>query len=195
MAALDCSTITVGVTVTDCGESATPGTTGRLILLSYTDIDRTASTVAMNVITDLLLKTGKLGYEVDSLPDADVGTTTLVAGTYKSSFAHSVVARIFIKNEEVKKFVNQFTAARVVAIVENNEKGTDGSVKWEVYGWDSGLRLTDLESTTAMADGVVYGLTLATPDTGREGSIPKSFFKTDETTTDAAIDSLITPTP
>ncbi len=190
--AIDCSTIKVGVSVTDCADDATPGTTGRLILLSYTDIDRAGSTVASNVITELLLKAGKLGYEVHSLPDADVGSTSLVAGTYKNSFSHNIVARVFIKTEQTKEFVNQFTSARVVGLLENSEAGADGAVKWEVYGWDSGLKLTELESTTAMADGVVYGLTLATPETGREGSIPKSFFKTDEATTDAAIESLIT---
>jgi hypothetical protein len=191
MAGLDCSKIKTGFTNQVCGKPAIAGTTARVILLSYSDVDKSKSVVTDNVISSLILKAGATGYEVDSLPNATVGSDTINAGTYLKTHQHNVVVRIFKKSEAAKKFVNGLTNARVIAIVENNDTGDNGDTKYEVYGWDSGLELTEITVTTEMTDGVAYQVTLANGTIAQEGSLPMSLFNTDEKTTDLMVDGLL----
>ena len=191
MAGLDCSKIKTGFTNQVCGKPAIAGTTARVILLSYSDVDKPKSVVTDNVISSLILKTGAIGYEVDSLPNATVGSDTINAGTYLKTHQHNVVVRIFKKSEAAKKFVNGLTNARVIAIVENNDTGDNGDTKYEVYGWDSGMELTEITVTTEMTDGVAYQVTLANGTIAQEGSLPMSLFNTDEQTTDLMVEGLL----
>ena len=191
MAGLDCSKIKTGFINQMCGKPAIAGTTARVILLSYSDVDKSKSVVIDNVISSLILKAGATGYEVDSLPNATVGSDTINAGTYLKTHQHNVVVRIFKKSEAAKKFVNGLTNARVIAIVENNDTGDNGDTKYEVYGWDSGLELTEITVTTEMTDGVAYQVTLANGTIAQEGSLPMSLFNTDEKTTDLMVNGLL----
>lgn len=191
MPGLDCSKIKTGFTNQVCGKPAIAGTTARVILLSYSDVDKSKSVVNDNVIFSLILKAGAIGYEVDSLPNATVGSDTINAGTYLKTHQHNVVVRIFKKSEAAKKFVNGLTNARVIAIVENNDTGDNGDTKYEVYGWDSGLELTEITVTTEMTDGVAYQVTLANGTIAQEGSLPMSLFNTDEKTTDLMVEGLL----
>lgn len=191
MAGLDCSKIKTGFINQVCGKPAIAGTTARVILISYSDVDKSKSVVSDNVISSLILKAGATGYEVDSLPNATVGSDTINAGTYLKTHQHNVVVRIFKKSEAAKKFVNGLTNARVIAIVENNDTGDNGDTKYEVYGWDSGLELTEITVTTEMTDGVAYQVTLANGTIAQEGSLPMSLFNTDEKTTDLMVDGLL----
>ena len=191
MAGLDCSKIKTGFINQVCGKPAIAGTTARVILLNYSDVDKSKSVVTDNVISSLILKAGATGYEVDSLPNATVGSDTINAGTYLKTHQHNVVVRIFKKSEAAKKFVNGLTNARVIAIVENNDTGDNGDTKYEVYGWDSGLELTEITVTTEMTDGVAYQVTLANGTIAQEGSLPMSLFNTDEATTDLMVDGLL----
>lgn len=191
MAGLDCSKIKTGFINQVCGKPAIAGTTARVILLSYSDVDKSKSVVTDNVISSLILKAGATGYEVDSLPNATVGSDTINAGTYLKTHQHNVVVRIFKKSEAAKKFVNGLTNARVIAIVENNDTGDNGDTKYEVYGWDSGLELTEITVTTEMTDGVAYQVTLANGTIAQEGSLPMSLFNTDEGTTDLMVEGLL----
>lgn len=191
MAGLDCSKIKTGFINQVCGKPAIAGTTARVILLSYSDVDKSKSVVTDNVISSLILKAGATGYEVDSLPNATVGSDTINAGTYLKTHQHNVVVRIFKKSEAAKKFVNGLTNARVIAIVENNDTGDNGDTKYEVYGWDSGLELTEITVTTEMTDGVAYQVTLANGTIAQEGSLPMSLFNMDEKTTDLMVEGLL----
>lgn len=191
MAGLDCSKIKTGFINQMCGKPAIAGTTARVILISYSDVDKLKSVVSDNVISSLILKAGATGYEVDSLPNATVGSVTINAGTYLKTHQHNVIVRIFKKSEAAKKFVNGLTNSRVIAIVENNDTGDNGDTKYEVYGWDSGLELTEITVTTEMTDGVAYQVTLANGTIAQEGSLPMSLFNTDEATTDLMVDGLL----
>lgn len=195
MAGLDCSKIKTGFINQVCGKPAIAGTTARVILISYSDVDKSKSVVTDNVISSLILKAGATGYEVDSLPNATVGSDTINAGTYLKTHQHNVVVRIFKKSEAAKKFVNGLTNARVIAIVENNDTGDNGDTKYEVYGWDSGLELTEITVTTEMTDGVAYQVTLANGTIAQEGSLPMSLFNTNEKTTDLMVDGLLAECP
>ncbi len=190
-----CSNIHAGFVMDNCEDGATPGTSGRILLINYADIDRALSKMSAtdaNVIEDLILKEGATAYEVDSMPGSAVlGESGLVVGTYKSGFSHSVTGRIFKKNEDAKTFINQLPNALIVALVENMNRGDAGDTKYEVYGWDNGLRLTEHTGSTDMPDDAPYTFVIATGENAREATLPKSFFKTDEATTDTAVDALL----
>lgn len=183
--------------MTACGKPALAGTAARVILLNYTDIDKALSeenATDPNIIETIVLEAGAKGYEVDSLPNATVGEDTINVGTYNRTHQHNLTVRIFKKSEAAKKFVNGLTNSRVVAIVQNNDRGDAGDTKYEIYGWDSGLELNDLTASTEMADGVAYLFTIGSGTIAQEASLPKSFFNTDEATTDTAVEALLTAT-
>jgi hypothetical protein len=71
------------------------------------------------------------------------------------------------------------------------ETGTAGEIKYEVYGWDSGLVANELTATTDMADETVYTIKMGSGPKSKEGTLPKSFFDTDIATTELAVTALL----
>ncbi len=191
--ATECGIISAGLIAAICGKAPASGSGKRVFLLNYDDIDRAESTVTGDVLTALVLKTGKVAYLFESLSKATTGEATFARGTYFNLYDHAVTLRVFTKNQVSKNFINVLADARIVAVVENNEEGDAGEVKFEVYGWDSGLTLAELPFTTTFADSVVYSAKVASDDDSKEGQLPKSFFVTNSVTTEQALTALITP--
>jgi hypothetical protein len=189
---MDCSKITQGLQAVNCGKPPVAGTGTRVILLNYADVDKSLSVEANNVISEILLKSGAIGYAFESLDNTNTGESSYNKTTYYGNWQHDLTMRILVKNEDAKTFVNEMNGARVVAIVENKEMGVDGEVKYEVYGWDAGLELNECTATTEMADGVVYQLKMGSGTNSKESTLPKSVFDTSLTKTEAMLDSLIT---
>ena len=88
--------------------------------------------------------------------------------------------------------LDKLAQGKFVVIVKNLSNAEDAT-KYEVYGWDNGLKCTALDKNTADGDGVIYSFTLASDENAREGSIPKSFFKTSLTVTETALSALLPP--
>lgn len=194
---MNCSELTTGLVAAECNTNATAGLEDEVILLNFADVNKASSTVSDdNIISSIVMHTGKTGFEFETFGKAyDEAGATFVKGTYRNTWQHNLPLRIFVKNENAKKFVNEFGAgAKIIAIVKNKEAGTDGEVKYEAYGWDNGMELNESTNTVAMTDGVVYTLTVGSSDTAQEGSLPKTVFDTDLTTTEEMIDALL-PTP
>jgi hypothetical protein len=189
---MDCSRITQGLQAVVCGQPAIPGTGPRVILINYSDIDRSLSTVNGNVISSIILKEDATGYDFASLDNANLGEVSYNKGTYFGNWQHDLTMRVFAKNEVSKKFVNSLNGARVVAVVENKESGSDGGVKYEAYGWDAGLELNEGTASTDMADMVVYQIKAGSGANSKEGSLPKSVFATDLDHTETMLNALVT---
>lgn len=186
----ECGQITAGLVTAVCGKAPASGTAKKVVLVNFEDIDKAASTITGNVASAVVLKSGKKGYLLESKPKATSGAASFSKGTYFDAFEHSVTLRVFTKNQATKDFMNSLIGARVIAIVDNNEMGDAGETKYEVYGWDAGLVLSELPWATELSDSVVYSATLKSDDASKEGQLPLSFFTTDLATTEAAIDSL-----
>ncbi len=190
---MDCSKLTAGLVAAECNKPAVAGAEGEVILINFQDIDKVNSEVENNVIESIAMNGSKKGMAFTtygkSLDEAGVSFTK---GTYRNSWTHTVPLRIFVKNEEAKQFVNEFGAgARVVAILKNKEAGGSGEVKYEAYGWDNGLELSEVTATLAMEEGVVYSMTIASSETAQEGTLPKSVFAEDAETTETLISALV----
>lgn len=191
---MDCAKIAAGLTAAECGKMATSGTGTKVVLMNYDDIDKASSTVSSGVCTSLVLAADKLAYLFESIDKATTGEATFAKGTYIDSYDHAVTLRIFIKDQTSKDFINSLTNARVVAIVENRATGVSGNTKYEVYGWDSGLKLSENAFTTDFADNVVFTAKLASDDNSKEGQLPLSYFITDLAGTETALAGLYTVT-
>ena len=188
---MDCSTIAAGLIAVNCAKSSVPGTGSKVYLLSYTEVNRVLSTVTNNVISAIIMAATKKGYVFETLDNSVDGDTALVNGTYYSDFDQSLMLRVFSKSQLSKTFVESLKLARVVAICENKETGIAGEIKYEAYGWDSGLELMEMKSSTLMADKVAFELKLGSGAKAKETSLPKSVFITDITATEAMLAGLI----
>jgi hypothetical protein len=188
---MDCSEITAGLVAANCARSSVPGTGSKVYLLSYSDVNRITSTVTANVISSILMQATKKGYIFETIDNSVTGDTALVKGTYYSDFDQSLMCRVFAKTQASKAFVESLKLARLVAIVENKETGTAGEIKYEAYGWDSGLELMEMKSNTNMADKVVYEFKLGSGAKAKETSLPKSVFITSIAATETMLAGLI----
>lgn len=188
--ALTCGQLTSGLIAATCGKAPSSGTGAKVFLMNYADIDKKNSTVENGVISSIVLHSGKTAYEFESMPKSTLGEATFARGTYFNTFDHAVTLRVFTKNAESKAFMSNLANSRIVAIVENADFGTNGEVKYEVYGWDSGLTLSELSFSTTYSDSTVYAAKMASEDESKEGALPHSFFDTDIDTTEQALQSL-----
>lgn len=189
----DCSKISAGLAAASCDAVAVPGTASRLILLNYSDIDRTAVTEANNIVSALALSGAAVGYAFESLPDATVGSFALVAGTYINQYDHTIDGRIFVKSEAAKAFLNSLKNARVVAIVENKSfNAADATpIKYEIYGLSSGLEVSEVAGTTTFEDQTVATFKMTSGETAKEGTLPKTLFVTSVSATDTLVSGLL----
>ena len=150
---MDCSNIAAGLVAAQCDKAPIGGTASKVYMINFADIDRDSSTVTNNVISALVLKTGKIGFAFESLEDSTVGEFSANIGTYFANWQHDVTLRIFAKSQDAKNFLDSSLQARVVLVVENREAG---NTKFECYGFDSGLKISECTGSTELADGVVY---------------------------------------
>lgn len=188
---MDLSQITAGLVAVSASRSAIAGTGSKVYLLSYSDINKATSVVTENVISSIVMNATKKGYIFETLDNSIDGTTDLVKGTYYPDFDQKLPLRIFSKTQAAKKFVESLKLARVVAIIENKEIGATGELKYECYGWDAGLELMSMTSSTAMPDKVVFDMVLGSGAKSKETSLPKSVFITDLAATETMLAGLI----
>lgn len=185
---MNCGKISKSLILASCA-AAIVGVGKRIIFVNYDDIDREASQVSGNVCSDLVLKSGANGFAYESEKNSWETSSPLVNGTYKKRFDHSVLGRIFLRTQEIKDELIAMANSKVVAIVENLDNTAE--TKYEIYGYDSGLEMTDLQSVSTDADGVLYSFTAASGTNAKESQLPLSFFKTSLEATETALNALI----
>lgn len=171
-----------------CGFAPVGGTTSSVYIINFEDIDRVATDVEGNVVSALSLVTGAKAYEFVSKDNATTGSATYNRGTYFNTLDHSVTIRAFIRNQQTKDFVAQLNGARVVVVIENingnafsvSADGTmtndaSQSVKYEIWGFDAGLTLSELPYSTELSDSTYFSATLSTDENNKEGDMPKTY--------------------
>lgn len=177
-----CGRIVNNLIMQQCGKAAASGTDARVWIANYEDVNIAGSTVTDGVVSNIVMKGDNKFYRLESKARSTEGAATFATGTYGGTFDHSVTLRAFTKDQEVKDFMNTLKDARVLIIVENIENGKDktgafnGGTKFEVYGWDSGLVLTEMPWSTTLSDTVTYTATLASDENSKEGQLPLSVF-------------------
>lgn len=185
----NCANISKNLVLSQCA-AGVAAVEPELILINFDDVDRGESEVDGNVISELVLASSKKGYKYTSAKNAMETDSPLVKGTYRNAFDHKVVARVFDKTQDIKDELIKLKEGKVIAIVKNVDKRND-ETRYEVYGWENGLEMADLQAASTDADGVIYNITLQSGDNAKESQLPMSLFASTLAATETMIAGLI----
>lgn len=180
---MDCGKITAAFVGGACGKLPIGGTGTRVALFNYADI-ASYDTTDDGVIESLALVQGAKGYLFETIENSPQGDATFEQGTYVSAYTHQVTLRIFKDNIAARAWCNSMKDARLVAIVERREAG---EAHWEVYGIESGLKLSENTYSTSYSDNVVLAPVLASDDTSKESALPAIYFVDSPEATTASV--------
>lgn len=190
-----CGRIITDIVDGDCSKTA-GGVTGDIWLFDYDDIDRVATTISEDgSLSSLALKANATGVKFKTIGKADEGQASLVAGTYVNGFAHQIQHRILSRTNEGKATLAGLSNTRLVMVAKNTSNDGDAKQKFEVYGFDTGIVMTQCNYSTTIPDGIVYDTIFATADGSMESTLPRALFITDDSETEAMLNSLLTATP
>lgn len=125
--------------------------------MNRADVDFAATvfnSTKKNVIETLAMKTGKKAYKVVVPGKAPfTGTkTSLVAGTYRSSFTNTVAIVILANDPDVcADVIDGLANGTYVVVLENKYKGlqkedSPGDAAFQVYGYYQGLTATAIDN-------------------------------------------------
>jgi hypothetical protein len=194
--AIDCGKLAMGVIGKDCDNPLVMGLKGEVVLFNQSDIDLTETTVEDGIITNLVLKTGTKAYKAEMLDKTTTANIALAKGAYSNGWDQNVTLRVLDIAPEVKKFIEQLSDSKVVAVVQNNyaklNSATEkGITVYEAYGFYTGLELNENTRDTEDADTKGgYVITLGCNDNVKEPTLPVTIFNTDLETTQTMIDGL-----
>lgn len=119
------------------------------IIINRSDIDFATCTVTGNVISSLVLKSGKVGYPVYQMGSTPFTGTkvSLTTGTYRNKFQNEVVIAILDNNPDVaSKVIDGLANGSFVVILRNRHKGEDGKAEYQVFGYYQGLTASAIEN-------------------------------------------------
>ncbi|WP_418513707.1 hypothetical protein [Corallibacter sp.] len=138
---------------------------GKAVIINYEDINRTNSTVSGATITDLV--TTADGLAIEWYKELASTSISFAANTEDiDGFTHSFLGRIPTTTAENAERANELKNGLFVVVVETKYKGTDNEDAFKVYGWENGLRLSEMTQSTNENSGSML-FTLAT----QEGSV------------------------
>ena len=194
---LNCGQLSIGIIGGNCVDPIVGGIKPNVVLVNHSDIDLAQTEIIDGIITKLVLKASKTGYLAQMLPRTSTTTIALAKGAYANGWDQNLTLRILNLGPDVKKFVEDLSKAKVVAIVENNYVNFNaatgkGNTVYEAYGFYTGLELNEGTRDSEDADTKGgYVVTLGCGENTKEPTLPISVFDTDLETTKAMIDSLV----
>lgn len=187
-----CETLIKASITADCDNPIVRGLEPDGCIINRSDVDFASCTVTGNIISSLMLKTGKYGFPVYQMGATPfTGTkTSLTTGTYKNKFQNEVVIAVLDNSPDVaSKIIDGLANGTFVVILRNRHKGTDGKAEYQVYGYYQGLVASAIDNDKYSED--LDGGWLVTL---QESNAPKSamfFFVTSAEATATAYQSLM----
>jgi hypothetical protein len=178
-----CGTLTAGLAL-NCNTPLVPGTEDDILLANRSDISGfTVDVSNPMLVTAITMKTDKVFYKFEGQNMSAEPKSRLAATRYTKLYEHELRFKIFANDPATKLIVDKVIKGEVVAIV----KLKDG--RYEIYGKEIGLRVTEMERDPNNADtGGAYDLLLKTPDqAAKEPFLPATFYITSASATEAAI--------
>jgi hypothetical protein len=178
----------------NCTKPISAGVRDTLYIFNLADLESVVeNSTNPNIIEDIVLASGAFLYRVEGKNNSNEPRSALSKGTFSTAYDHEVIFKVFSVESDTKSQLQYMANTKLVAIVENNFKGVAGSVPYEIYGLTAGLELQALERILNDADTQgAYNLTLASSETIKEPTLPKTFFDTDYATTKALLEALFT---
>ena len=191
-----CQSIIQADIQSSCSDPLIRGLESDGVIINRADIDFSQTvfdSTDTNIIKSLVLKTGKVGFQI--LQDGQTpftGTNTALAtGTYRNTFTNQINCVVLDINPATSwKVVDGLANGEFVVILKNKTKGTSGKAEYQVYGYYQGLHATELAQDKYSED-TDGGWAVTLEETGA----PKAalyFFDTDSATTQTAYEALTT---
>lgn len=174
----------------DCANKPKRGLDGnKAVLINFDDIDRAASTVSGATITDIVLKSGKSGFDATWYKDlANVNSAFAPNTEDIDGFTHSFLCRLPNSSAENAERAAEISQGRFIAVVETRFKGTDNADAFKVYGWEDGLKLSEMTNASNENSGSTP-YTIATEEGDSEEYPYQIFLETDYATSKATFDT------
>jgi hypothetical protein len=176
----------------DCADAPLKGLDGgKAVILNYDDVDFVSSVQAGATITDLVALA--VGFDVSWYKELASTAVTFAANAEDvDGFSHSFAARLSVSNALNAERANELKNGRFIVVVKTAYKGAANAEAFKIYGWDSGLELTQLDGNSNENGGSLL-FTLGT----REGTVEKYpyniLIETNFATTETAFDAKFSP--
>ena len=194
MALTICGEISANIVI-NCTYPLQAGTEDTLILINRSDIASTTRNGTDNeIIENIILASGATGYIYQGVNNSHKPKFNIVkVGPFKR-WSHQIDFLAFGVTSVEKKQMQKLKDGDIVAIVYNKFKGDTGKAAFEVYGFDSGLKLETLERavTSQETQGAFAIGLMSDKDTGLEPFPPKSLFITSYAASLAVAEGLFT---
>lgn len=129
----------------DCANMSEKGVEKIGYIVNYADVQKNSCGRTGNLISSLSLASGARGYKV-IVPEGTPFNGTLieaVVGTYKTKWNKTVAFVILDSGPEVTQdIIDKLANGKFVIVLENVYAGADSKNKFEVYGFEQGLKMT-----------------------------------------------------
>ncbi len=183
-----CGLITSGQT-TDCANIPSRGANSTVWMFNYDH--KGAFTLTGGVVSALALTSTNLAYAFEGLRNSTRPKSTYKKSKYDGNYDHEtamigtkMAGADFVKLETLAK-------SKVILISEMNFSGTAGETSYKIFGWDSGLFISDMVFDPYDPDSNIK-FTLKSDEESPEPKLPLALFNTDKATSLAIITALLT---
>lgn len=189
-----CGKITANIAY-DCTNPPTAGANDRLILMNHDDYLNCV--IGYNISNPIIIESitpasGVVAYSYEGKNNSVEPRAAMVKQRYTNPYDHEVRFKVFNNSPDIKKQLMLLNQSKVVAIIQNNHKGSNGNAAFEVYGGETGLDLQELERIIADAEtSGAYNLLIKNDEAARPSTLPHTIFNTDFNTSKAIVDGLL----
>lgn len=159
-----------------CGYKPKQGLT-RKWYFNWADVDREATQLTNKgtKITQLILKVNALLYPAESAPKGLKAKHALSVMDFGNGYVHTDTLVVLYNGEQERERIQELVdGGRVGSIVEKLDTGVNGELTYEVFGYESGMKITE-DNYDSSANSGVTTITVAT-EKGEEESTGKKLF-------------------
>lgn len=174
----------------DCDNPQVGGVEADGVIINRADIDFDASTRTGNVISTLALKSGKKGFKIYQQGNNPFtgSNITFTASSFLNKFTKQVNFVVYDHSAECcSKIIDQLANGSYVVVLKNKYAGSDSKSKYEIFGYEAGLKQTE-GSRDPYSEDTEGGWAVALQEVAPSSGI--FFYSTSLSATESAFNSL-----
>lgn len=141
-----CETLIAQDIAFGCDEMSVRGMEADGVIINREDVDFASCVIDStnnNIIKQLVLKSGKHGYEVAQLGNTPFTglVSNLNVGTYRNTWTHDIPLAVLANDPSVcKNIIDALSNGNFVLVLRNKNKGANGDGEYQVFGYHQGCR-------------------------------------------------------
>lgn len=141
-----CETLIAQDIAFGCDEMSVRGMEADGVIINREDVDFASCVIDStnnNIIKQLVLKSGKNGYEVAQLGNTPFTglVSNLNVGTYRNTWTHDIPLAVLANDPSVcKNIIDALSNGNFVLVLRNKNKGANGDGEYQVFGYHQGCR-------------------------------------------------------